>query len=204
MRRFADAEVIPHAQDWHRTNSYIPMEVIEGLSGDGRVRPDHPRGIRRHGPRQGRDVRRLGGIVARLYRRRLARHAFGNRRRTDPGRRHARAEAGIAAEDRLRRNPPDRRLHRAQHRLGSGEPAHPRRPRGRRLQDQRRQDLDHPSRARRPDDLARAHQPERARLQGPVDVPGAKAARLGRRAFSGQGHVGRRDRSARLSRHEGI
>ena len=35
MRRFADAEVIPHAQDWHRTNSYIPMEVIEGLSGMG-------------------------------------------------------------------------------------------------------------------------------------------------------------------------
>jgi len=35
MRRFADAEVIPHAQDWHRTNSYIPMEVIEGLSAMG-------------------------------------------------------------------------------------------------------------------------------------------------------------------------
>ncbi|WP_246731389.1 acyl-CoA dehydrogenase family protein [Methylocapsa sp. S129] len=35
MRRFADAEVIPHAQGWHRTNAYIPMEVIEGLSGMG-------------------------------------------------------------------------------------------------------------------------------------------------------------------------
>ena len=32
MRRFADAEVVPHAQDWHRANSYIPMEVIEGLA----------------------------------------------------------------------------------------------------------------------------------------------------------------------------
>jgi (2S)-methylsuccinyl-CoA dehydrogenase len=32
MRRFADAEVIPHAQGWHRTNSYIPMGVIEGLA----------------------------------------------------------------------------------------------------------------------------------------------------------------------------
>jgi len=32
MRRFADAEVAPHAQGWHRTNSYIPLEVIAGLS----------------------------------------------------------------------------------------------------------------------------------------------------------------------------
>jgi (2S)-methylsuccinyl-CoA dehydrogenase len=28
MRRFADSEVIEHAQTWHRTNSYIPYEVI--------------------------------------------------------------------------------------------------------------------------------------------------------------------------------
>ena len=28
MRKFADSEVVPHAQQWHRTNSYIPLEVI--------------------------------------------------------------------------------------------------------------------------------------------------------------------------------
>ena len=28
MRRFADTEVISNAQQWHRTNSYIPLEVI--------------------------------------------------------------------------------------------------------------------------------------------------------------------------------
>ncbi len=28
MRKFADSEVMPHAQGWHRTNSYIPLEVI--------------------------------------------------------------------------------------------------------------------------------------------------------------------------------
>jgi (2S)-methylsuccinyl-CoA dehydrogenase len=28
MRRFADSEVAPHAQQWHRTNSYIPLETI--------------------------------------------------------------------------------------------------------------------------------------------------------------------------------
>ena len=32
MRRFADAEVVPYAQTWHRTNAYIPLEVISGLS----------------------------------------------------------------------------------------------------------------------------------------------------------------------------
>jgi (2S)-methylsuccinyl-CoA dehydrogenase len=35
MRRFADAEVIPHAQGWHRANAYIPLEVIEGLGAMG-------------------------------------------------------------------------------------------------------------------------------------------------------------------------
>jgi (2S)-methylsuccinyl-CoA dehydrogenase len=35
MRRFADAEVIPYAQNWHRTNAYIPIDVIAGLSAMG-------------------------------------------------------------------------------------------------------------------------------------------------------------------------
>jgi (2S)-methylsuccinyl-CoA dehydrogenase len=35
MRRFADSEVVPHAQTWHRTNSYIPMSAIDGLSAMG-------------------------------------------------------------------------------------------------------------------------------------------------------------------------
>jgi (2S)-methylsuccinyl-CoA dehydrogenase len=32
MRRFAEAEVIPHAHEWHLTNSYIPQEVLDKLS----------------------------------------------------------------------------------------------------------------------------------------------------------------------------
>jgi (2S)-methylsuccinyl-CoA dehydrogenase len=28
MRKFADSEVMPHAQGWHRANAYIPLEVI--------------------------------------------------------------------------------------------------------------------------------------------------------------------------------
>jgi (2S)-methylsuccinyl-CoA dehydrogenase len=32
MRKFADSEVIPRAQQWHRTNSYIPLDVIAHMS----------------------------------------------------------------------------------------------------------------------------------------------------------------------------
>jgi (2S)-methylsuccinyl-CoA dehydrogenase len=28
MRKFAESEVVPHAHDWHLTNSYIPLEVV--------------------------------------------------------------------------------------------------------------------------------------------------------------------------------
>jgi len=75
---------------------------------------------------------------------------------------------------------------------------------GERLRGQRGQDLDHSSRSRRPDDAPRPHQRRRARLPGPVDVSGREAARDRRRSVPGPGHVGRRNRSARLSRHEGI
>jgi (2S)-methylsuccinyl-CoA dehydrogenase len=32
MRKFAASEVIPNAQGWHRTNSYIPMDIITQMS----------------------------------------------------------------------------------------------------------------------------------------------------------------------------
>jgi (2S)-methylsuccinyl-CoA dehydrogenase len=32
MRKFADSEVIEHAQNWHRTNSYIPLEIISQMA----------------------------------------------------------------------------------------------------------------------------------------------------------------------------
>ncbi|GAC1331741.1 MAG: acyl-CoA dehydrogenase family protein [Beijerinckiaceae bacterium] len=35
IRKFAEAEVLPHAHEWHRKNEYIPLEVIEGLSNLG-------------------------------------------------------------------------------------------------------------------------------------------------------------------------
>ena len=32
MRRFSEAEVIPHAQDWHLTDDYVPMPLIAKMS----------------------------------------------------------------------------------------------------------------------------------------------------------------------------
>ncbi|MFL6822705.1 MAG: acyl-CoA dehydrogenase family protein [Xanthobacteraceae bacterium] len=32
MRKFADSEIAPQAQQWHRTNSYIPLEVVAQMS----------------------------------------------------------------------------------------------------------------------------------------------------------------------------
>src|SRR5258707_8618691 len=35
MRKFADSEVVPQAHQWHRTNSYIPLEVLTQMSDIG-------------------------------------------------------------------------------------------------------------------------------------------------------------------------
>jgi len=32
MRRFADSEIVPHAHQWHLSNSYIPLEIITQMS----------------------------------------------------------------------------------------------------------------------------------------------------------------------------
>jgi (2S)-methylsuccinyl-CoA dehydrogenase len=32
MRKFADSEVVPHAQQWHRANTYIPLDVIAKMA----------------------------------------------------------------------------------------------------------------------------------------------------------------------------
>jgi (2S)-methylsuccinyl-CoA dehydrogenase len=52
MRRFCEAEVLPHAHEWHLQNAYIPMEIIEELAEMGVFRPDHSRGIWRLRPVQ--------------------------------------------------------------------------------------------------------------------------------------------------------
>ncbi len=81
MRKFADSEVIDHAQGWHRTNSYIPMEVIGQMADLGVFGLTIPEEFGGMGLGKEFDVRRLRRAVARLYRRRLARHPHRDRRR---------------------------------------------------------------------------------------------------------------------------
>ena len=204
MRKFADSEVVPHAQGWHRTNSYIPLEVISKMAELGVFGLTIPENLRRPGPRQGIHVRGLRGALARLYRSGLDRHPLGNRGGIDSRQRHRGTEGAMAAEARLRRGAADRGVHRAQHRLGPRLLAHPRGARRRRVQSLRQQDLDHPSGSCRPDDAAGAHRPEPARLPRPLHAACRKAARQRRRSVSGPRHVRHRNRGARLSWHEGI
>ena len=114
MRKFADSEVKPHANDWHMTNSYIPLEVIAQMSELGVFGLTIGEDYGGLGLGKEVDVRRVGGIVARLYRRRLARHALRDRRRAHSRRRHRGAEAQVAARHRVRRGPADGGVHRAQ------------------------------------------------------------------------------------------
>jgi len=61
------AKVIEHAQGWHRTNSYIPIEIISQMAELGCVRAHHSRGVRRDGGSAKEiDVRGLRGAVAGL------------------------------------------------------------------------------------------------------------------------------------------
>ncbi|MEW6255433.1 MAG: acyl-CoA dehydrogenase family protein [Pseudomonadota bacterium] len=32
IRRFVEAEVVPHAHEWHLKNAYIPLEIVQGLA----------------------------------------------------------------------------------------------------------------------------------------------------------------------------
>ena len=132
MRRFADAEVVPHAQDWHRANAYIPLEVIAGLSEMGVFGLTIPEAYGGMG---------LGKVAMCVVSEELSRGYIG------VGSLGTRSEIAaelilvggteaqkreLPAEDRQRRDPADRRLHRAQHRLGPRSLAHARDARGRR------------------------------------------------------------------------
>ena len=186
MRRFADAEVIPHAQDWHRSNSYIPIEVIQGLAEMGVFGLTIPE---EHGGMG------LGKVAMCVVSEELSRGYIG------VGSLGTRSE--IAGELILVGGTPEQKANYLP-KIASGEilptavftepntgsdlaSLRTRAIRdGRRLQGDGEQDLDHPSRPRRPDDAAGPHQPRREGLQGPVDAAGRKAARQRRRPVPGR------------------
>ncbi len=204
FRRFVDTEVGPHAHGWHLRDELIPMPVVQKMAElgvFGLTVPEEWGGL---------GMGKLAMCVVteelsrRLYRRRLAGHAFGDRRGADPFRRHRRAEEEVSLAHRLGRAAANGRLHRAQYRLRSCEPAHACRARGRHLQDQRQQDLDHARRSCGHHDVAGAQRCLKPELPGPLDVPCREASRQRRRSIPGQGHERWRDPRAGLSRHEGI
>ena len=178
MRKFADSEVIGHAQGWHLTNSYIPLDVIAQMSElgvFGLTIPEEFGGM-------GLGKESMCVVSEELSRGYIGVGSLGTRSEIAAelilGGGTDRAEGEMAAEDRLRRSAADGGLHRAQHRLRSRLAEDPRGARGRRLQGLRQQDLDHPSGARRPDDAAGAHQSRRkpATAACPCCSPKSRAA----------------------------
>ena len=129
MRKFAESEVVPHAHEWHLTNSYIPLDVITHMADLGVFGLTIPEEYGGMGLGKESMCVVSEELVTRLHRRGLARHALRDRRRADPGRRHRRSESEMAAEDRVGRSAADRRVHRAEHRLRSRLAQDPRRSR---------------------------------------------------------------------------
>jgi hypothetical protein len=204
MRRFCEQQVTPHAHEWHLQNAYIPLEIVEKvaeLGVFGLTLPEEYGGLG------------LGKLAMCVVSEELSRGYIGvgslGTRAEIAGelilqQRHGRAERKVSAEDRHRRDPADGGVHGTEHGLGPRLAQDARGEERRRLQDHGPEDVDHASRPRRHHDGAGTHEPGREGLQGPLDAHRREAARLGREPVPGRRHDRRRDRGARLSRHEGV
>jgi (2S)-methylsuccinyl-CoA dehydrogenase len=195
MRKFAESDVVPHAQQWHRTNSYIPTGIIAQMAElgvFGLTIPEEYGGLS------------LGKEAMCVVSEELARGYIGVGSLGTRSEIAAELIISSGTEDCQRRSPADGGLHRAQCRVGSrldqdagGTP-------GRRLQSLRQQDLDHPSRSRRSDDALGAHGSARAGPSRALDAARGETARHGRASVPGGRDVRHRDRGARVSGDEGV
>ena len=161
MNKFAANAVVPHANEWHWLNDYIPLAIIAQMAELGVFGLTIPEA---HGG-MGLGKEAMCVVSEELSRGYIGVGSLGTRTEIAAEliliERHRGAEAPLAAETRIRRSAADRSLHRAECRL---RPRRDRDARGtpwRRLQCPWRQDLHHPRRARRPDGAARAHQSRR-------------------------------------------
>ena len=204
MRRFVEAEVKPYAHEWHMKNEYIPLDVIHKMNELGVFGLTIPEEFGGLG---------LGKEAMCVVSEELSRGYIG------VGSLGTRSE--IAAELILGGGTQEQKEHWLP-KLASGEVL----PTAVFTEPNTGSDLaslktravrdgdvykitgqktwiTHPI-ARRPHDRAHAHEPGRARLSRPLHVPGREAARHGRKPVPRARHERRRDRGARLSRHEGI
>ena len=185
MRKFSEAEVVPHAHEWHLKNEYIPLEVIAKvaeLGVFGLTLPEEYGGL-------GLGKEAMCVVSEELSRGYIGVGSLGTRSEiagelilnngTDE------QKAKYLPQHRDRRDAAHRRVHRAQHRLRPRLAQDARGEGRRQLQGHRPEDVDHASRARRPDDTAGAHQSRGERLQGPLHAAGRKAARLRCRSVPG-------------------
>ena len=204
MHRFSEAEVVPHAQDWHLKDEYVPMELIGQMAELGvfaLTLPEEYGGL-------GLGKEAMCVVSEELSRGYIGVGSLGTRSEiaeelilnggTDAQKQEwlPRIASGESAAH--------GGVHRAQHRLRPRLAHHPRGEGRRCLSHHRAEDLDHPRRPRRPHDRARPHQSIREGLSRAFDVLGTEAARHRRQSLPGRRHDRRRDRGARLSRHEGV
>ena len=177
MRKFSEAEVVPHAHEWHLKNDYIPLEVIAKvaeLGVFGLTLPEEYGGL-------GLGKESMCIVSEELSRGYIGVGSLGTRSEiagelilnngTDE------QKQKYLPRIATRRDAAHRRLHRAQHRLRPRLAQDARGQGGRHLQGHRPEDVDHAPRARRRDDAAGAHQPRREGLQGPLHAAGGEAAR---------------------------
>ena len=177
MRKFADDKVVPHAQDWHLNNEYIPLDVIgqmAELGVFGLTIPEDYGGL-------GLGKESMCVVSEELSRGYIGVGSLGTRSEiaaelilgsgTAQQKRHwlPKLASGDGAAD--------RGVHRAQYRLRSRVAEDAGGARGRRLQGLRQQDLDHASGARRSDDIVGAYQPGRDRLSRALHAARREAAR---------------------------
>jgi hypothetical protein len=203
MRKFSDSEVVPHAQEWHLPTSYIPLDVIAQMAElgvFGLTLPEEFGGM-------GLGKESMCVVSEELSRGYIGVGSLGTR-------------SEIAAELILGNGTRSRRR-KWLPKIASGEML----PTAVFTEPNTGSDLaslktravrdgdvykitgnktwiTHPVRADVMTLLVRTN-PKRG-LQGPVHVPGGEAARHDEDPFPAEGHVGHRDRGARLSRHEGI
>ena len=204
MHRFSEAEVVPHAQDWHLKDEYVPMELIGQMAELGVFALTLPEEYGGLG---------LGKEAMCVVSEELSRGYIG------VGSLGTRSEI---AEELILNGGADAQKQEWLPRIASGEvlptavftepntgsdlaSLTTRAVQGRRcLSHHRAEDLDHPRRPRRSDDRARPHQSIREGLSRPLHVLGTKAARHRRQSLPCRRHDRRRDRGPRLSRHEGV